>query len=573
MDKLATLEEDLKGTRLMWVRNSALGEAEPMRRLADGLRGNTTLTDLTLLIIILGEEGAVELGKALGDSSTLKKLKISNAGGQVTEEDGSVGDVGALALANGLRENASVESAIFEGIFMGPNGIAAFGETLAVNTTLTSLTLHEEIDFDAARAIAKGVEANNTLKKLDLGVSSNLTAAEHEELVRVFIAALKCNTSLEELDLGSQFSEVSTALQEELAARLSGADGVLAVADQDGETPATSHVVAQDSPLWIVTGKVFPSVRDHPDFPLKEVVDDPTAPKRTFVQSVEFDLRAPAGTDPHVAVFLSAMDVVASPCSCRIAAKALNCTEAGFDLELSVWGECCCWGAEVNFVAFSSGTVDMVAGQENYGTFDDEQDGMFVPASGGQGGSRSDTKILETIPVDMNGDIEGLAVFAGFCGLEIAAGTDRRVAVEAELTDARWSMSVKTWSDTKLLGVEVSWIAFSSTLQGANCPPHLPRIQIGRTPFHKRDADYTLMEGHGGREAARVEPLEAAGQQTLPQVVLALGAIDVVDGGDSRVRVSASDASADKFKCTLSTWSNTRVWATTANWLVITPPR
>ncbi len=52
-----------------------------------------------------------------------------------------IGDAGATQIASALKSNKTIEVVILGGQNIGPNGAAAIGEGLRMNTTVTELHL------------------------------------------------------------------------------------------------------------------------------------------------------------------------------------------------------------------------------------------------------------------------------------------------------------------------------------------------------------------------------------------------------------------------------------------------
>ncbi|XP_068748892.1 nucleotide-binding oligomerization domain-containing protein 2-like isoform X2 [Montipora capricornis] len=159
--------------------------------LAELLRGkNSTLELLGLSHNAIGDVGADALAKGLKENSTLTKLNLScNA----------IGDVGADSLAKGLKENSTLERLELYNNAIGEVGADSLAKGLKENSTLISLDLSNNAIGDVgADALAKGLKENSTLEWLHL--SGN---AIGEVGADALAKGLKENSTLISLDLSN----------------------------------------------------------------------------------------------------------------------------------------------------------------------------------------------------------------------------------------------------------------------------------------------------------------------------------------------------------------------------------
>ena len=133
------------------------------RKVVNALIKNNTLTDITLIDTILGDEAAPLLSHWLQANSTLKSF--------------------TLACRN--SKNATIPLAI--------------ASTLSHNTTLTALSMGSyDITIDAAGKLAKALVSNSTLKTLKLN-NNNIS----DSALCILLEGLEKNCTLTELDLSN----------------------------------------------------------------------------------------------------------------------------------------------------------------------------------------------------------------------------------------------------------------------------------------------------------------------------------------------------------------------------------
>ncbi|MBI2742639.1 MAG: hypothetical protein HYX48_01830 [Chlamydiales bacterium] len=160
--------------------------------LAEWLKKNDTLTELSMTENYLGVEVAKALADALLVNKTLQKLDLFL---NIFEAEG------ARALARPLSKNCSLTDLSLEGNSLGDKGAKAVARGLVGNSTLLRLNLsansHTEPLGDAgAEALAGALLNNRFLRRLDL--SKNVIQAQGG---RALSFMLKENTTLRRLEL------------------------------------------------------------------------------------------------------------------------------------------------------------------------------------------------------------------------------------------------------------------------------------------------------------------------------------------------------------------------------------
>ncbi|KAL0228977.1 hypothetical protein GEMRC1_013597 [Eukaryota sp. GEM-RC1] len=106
--------------------------------------------------------------------------------------DNSIGDVGAIALAEALKVNTSVTSLNLGGNFIGDRGVRALAEMLKVNRKVTNIDLKNNSTGDeGAKALAEALKVNDTITNIHL--TNNLIGKEG---VSALAEALKVNSTV-----------------------------------------------------------------------------------------------------------------------------------------------------------------------------------------------------------------------------------------------------------------------------------------------------------------------------------------------------------------------------------------
>ena len=138
----------------------------------------------------ISDAGAVALAQALHHNSTLEWLDLSN---------NSVSDAGAVALAQALHHNSTLEWLDLSNNSVSDAGAVALAQALHHNSTLVWLYLFNNSVSDAgAVALAQALHHNSTLEWLDLSNNSVSDAG-----AVALAQALHHNSTLEWLDLSN----------------------------------------------------------------------------------------------------------------------------------------------------------------------------------------------------------------------------------------------------------------------------------------------------------------------------------------------------------------------------------
>ena len=148
------------------------------RALADGLRANNSLTNLSLIGTPIGEEGARALAAALGTDSLIEAVSLPYCG---------IGPAGAVALAGALRSNTALRHLNLSGNHLcgkqqlpggewdGDHTADALAELAAAlpHSGVTSLNLrHNELRVSGCVALAAALRADAPLATLNLQLNS-----------------------------------------------------------------------------------------------------------------------------------------------------------------------------------------------------------------------------------------------------------------------------------------------------------------------------------------------------------------------------------------------------------------
>lgn len=219
---------------LLSFESSGFGPAES-HVLAHLLKGNTTVTSLSVRDNECGKYGIQQLAHLLQVNTTLLKLdltkndcSISPAGGsssagnrQQAAERASGGQAG-LALAEALRVNHTLQFLVASDCKLGPEGSLALIQGAQGNNTLLHLNVSSNfMEKDGVEAAAALLKENTMLKSFDVSghdvpvetainlANSALTHRVLERFGKLELAALKtANCSLIHLELNCSIDEV-----------------------------------------------------------------------------------------------------------------------------------------------------------------------------------------------------------------------------------------------------------------------------------------------------------------------------------------------------------------------------
>ncbi|KAI9029516.1 kinase-like domain-containing protein [Hyaloraphidium curvatum] len=136
----------------------------------------------------LGDMEAIALAEALKEHASITALKLRN---------NSIGDDGVRALAEALKGNSALDTLDLSNNHIGNEGARALAEALKANLALTNLDLHRNsIGDDGARALAEMLKWNTVLRELQLWNNSI-----GDEGARALLSAVELNPFLTNLDL------------------------------------------------------------------------------------------------------------------------------------------------------------------------------------------------------------------------------------------------------------------------------------------------------------------------------------------------------------------------------------
>jgi Ran GTPase-activating protein (RanGAP) involved in mRNA processing and transport len=140
--------------------------------------------------ITIGDAGAVKVADALRDNSTVLRMLLAG---------NSIGAEGAAMLADALHSNAALKMLHLDCNQVGDAGAARFSDALRVNSTLTALHLaHNKIGDSGVAQLANALRTNVTLEGIFLSV--NLIG---DEGAAQLACALRANASVRTLNLAS----------------------------------------------------------------------------------------------------------------------------------------------------------------------------------------------------------------------------------------------------------------------------------------------------------------------------------------------------------------------------------
>jgi len=109
----------------------------------------------------------------------------------------SIGDEGAIALAEALKSNRTITNVNLGWNSIGIKGAIALAEALKVNKTIKEINLwHNSIGDEGALALAEALKANNTIEKINLGANSI-----GDEGATAIARALEANKTIKEIIL------------------------------------------------------------------------------------------------------------------------------------------------------------------------------------------------------------------------------------------------------------------------------------------------------------------------------------------------------------------------------------
>ena len=158
--------------------------------LAEAMKVNTTLAQLSVWSNNIGDAGAASLAEAMKVNTKLTQLDL---------QSNNIGDAGAASLAEAMKVNTTLTQVNLKSNNIGDAGAASLAEAMKVNTKLTQLDLQSNNIGDAgAASLAEAMEVNTTLTQLHLW-NNNIGAAGAASLAE----AMKVNTTLTQMNLST----------------------------------------------------------------------------------------------------------------------------------------------------------------------------------------------------------------------------------------------------------------------------------------------------------------------------------------------------------------------------------
>jgi len=138
--------------------NYGIGDSG-IQAIAEGMKSNSTLENLSLWCCSLHDAGVQAIANAMASNTTMKALSIW--GNELTDE-------GVIPLCEAL-ENASLSTFNLHAHRMSSAGIQALYKFLRNNKTVVSLTHEIPMKGDAYKWLCETLKENATLKTLNLG--------------------------------------------------------------------------------------------------------------------------------------------------------------------------------------------------------------------------------------------------------------------------------------------------------------------------------------------------------------------------------------------------------------------
>ena len=154
-----------------------------IRRILEAIKNNNKINSIFFETVNIDDEGVELIANFIRENPT----RIEGLGLQ----DCKIGNRGAIALAEVLKENASLTTLMLDKNNIGLEGGIALAEALKMNSTLESLTLNGNESLDNTKIAAElghGLKQNSTLEKLYLA-GNNID----EEGIKILKQALIAN--------------------------------------------------------------------------------------------------------------------------------------------------------------------------------------------------------------------------------------------------------------------------------------------------------------------------------------------------------------------------------------------
>jgi len=198
--------------------NSELGEAA-LQHIMEGVQDNTTLVQLNIssCSLVVTDHNAQALHKMLQKNTTLKSLNLSG--------NRNIKDTGVECISSGISENTSLIVLNLRNCGITGLGAKHLAEMLAHNKSLQSLDIgvNYHIGDGGIVSIAKALESNKTLKELLMphcGITAGNLTDENltdenltdENQIQCLARTLETNNTLVKLDLSANLCITDAAL-------------------------------------------------------------------------------------------------------------------------------------------------------------------------------------------------------------------------------------------------------------------------------------------------------------------------------------------------------------------------
>ena len=173
-----TLEEMLKcnsSLKSLLFRNTHMSDAGVLY-IANGLTANKAITALRLYNCGITSIGAQYIGNALASNKSLHLLNIAH---------NQIGGDGAKYIAKGLQHNSSLITCVLDSCELNDTGICSLADAVAVNTTIESLWLEDNLNITnkGMLKLAEVLEKTRSIKKVILPHHLADTIADTEKKV------------------------------------------------------------------------------------------------------------------------------------------------------------------------------------------------------------------------------------------------------------------------------------------------------------------------------------------------------------------------------------------------------
>ncbi|MFA6037301.1 MAG: hypothetical protein WC748_04175, partial [Legionellales bacterium] len=194
-NQLTLLENAFKKSTINKVtfNNSSLSNQENKLLAEDAilllkiLQHNTTVQEIELTGIEMGDEGASALACLIDKNAKIKKISIKN---------NRIGKNGAMTIASALEKNASIEEINLAENSISTEGVKALALMLSKNTHLQKITIdYKELGNENIKTLALALEKNYTIRCFEFDRHNNNTPPFNSNL-KIIEKYLKRNCEL-----------------------------------------------------------------------------------------------------------------------------------------------------------------------------------------------------------------------------------------------------------------------------------------------------------------------------------------------------------------------------------------